>query len=270
MSAMTEMPANTPRPMGSTSSFLPGNPGVVLAAWSLARVAVGLESELADAGSASPAATLVAPTTCAGPSLLPAVAPVVPSVGSAPRESLAAPASVVVAVPAVSVLVVARGSVVVLEVVSVVADDSVSEDVTPPTSVEEVVSVVDDASAVVVDEVSVDDSESVLVDDAVSAVVVDDESTVDSPPLLVLLPLPLPPVLSTVPPAVKRSMHVRVSFTKFWPLTTTGSSVTWQSSVIVPPGTAMTLCVVTWLGPEKGAAAGVVVVWRRDTGEGAA
>ena len=49
MSAMTETPANTPKPMGSTESFVPGswNAAVLVAAVSAAEVAVDAPSAAA-------------------------------------------------------------------------------------------------------------------------------------------------------------------------------------------------------------------------------
>lgn len=67
MRAMTEMPANTPRPMGSTSSFLPGiATAELLGAASLAVVpdwfcASGAGEAAGEAGGASPTGMLVGP-----------------------------------------------------------------------------------------------------------------------------------------------------------------------------------------------------------------
>lgn len=133
-------------------------------------------------------------------------------------------------------------SLALAELVSVV--DAESEAVVVSDVVVDSESVVDAESVAVLDDVSVVDDESVAEPESV----VDDESVAEPESVVVELPVSvldreseLEVVLPVVPSGVKTSVHCRVSWTRFCPLTTIGVKVTVQSSVTVPPGTGSTL-----------------------------
>jgi len=219
MSAMTEMPAKTPRPIGSTCSFLPGRP-VDDGAVSLALA--GVVGVVCDCS----AVAEPEPMTWSGPSVGPLLGgKSVPAGTPVAAAALADELSLAV--------------VVVAELESV-ESDALSVLVVDDESVEEAESVV-----VVLDE----EDESVLELDEPESVVVD----------VVWLPAPV----SSDEDAdeddeeplsgVNVCVHWLSSWTRFWPLTTIGVSVMVQSSVIVPPATGVTVCVVTSGGPANGA-----------------